>query len=804
MPPSVYDSEDGSGDELVLDACHSGARLNIDTNHELHLPELEGRTASHSNEHMYGPARVDPTSMPRIMTEADMFDIESTFNLDGAADKGKSKKRRQTVGEIAESPRKRVKESARSHTATHNGITAARMQVSEAALPRESETMPNEDAVESMQGAKSFGTQVARENVLMLPSSGDMAESVVETGDVPDVTIRFATGEQQMMVEQALRNAEPGIYSHDPDTVHVNQDGTGEHNKQNGDHGSNSSGSIPWSAEPIGNTQTPSTGSKKRTQSSQSAKSNKSAKSARRIALTQVTPSHGLDMSSSQVSQDELSMPAPDYIPHHASRTRGASTETGSQDRISDHVATGNAEIDDYEKPSSLDPPQEHYKAKPSRSRSAAVEYTPIDWSVPPEKFGKKKANNRRTRTASAIGDSDVQLNNDADEQLQIEAEIARRAKEARDEDSSGARISTAIDKEAGAGIDTPTAAKTPKTTSMKKGRKNSARKEAQSQLGESQADHAVDQTVTPIHPGHEDMAPEEVPTHAVSKELSIPVIERPFATAGTPASANPSPLPSIMSPGPDAAAPASTPTPSSMAPPSSTASSKKKKSKRSHTTIFEDHVGLRRPGMEEEPDVEVVSLKQQQATRKKRGRPKKQPLPEEKLEVEKDEAQDDQDVVMHDAGITEQAEPQAQMEKEKQKPQPTKRGRGRPRKSQVQEVQETQEEVQVEDEAQEQAAVVVAEEEEDLFAAVDAVRDDAAVSQRDTFTTDVGEEAQGVIDVGTGKENGAVRPATEKVAAVVKEKQAPHSPIKKALTVYRVGLSRKQRIQPLLRIMKK
>ncbi|KAG8630189.1 hypothetical protein KVT40_001808 [Elsinoe batatas] len=808
MPRLVCDSEDGSSDELFLDAHGSGVHLDEDPD------SFSGRGAqqsqpgatTHLNRNFgANDGNASLTKMPYGTAGADVFDIESTFSYDGAADRAKSKKRRQTAGEVAESPRKRFKEGTRSQSTRHSGGSIELTQASYNETYDQDGMMNNEDPVEALEGAKSLATQTARENVLMLPSSGDLGDDGRQ--EMPDATIRFATGEQQLMVEEALKNAVPGVYEQEQEMIVAETDGQIEHGSRREEHvSSNSSGSIPWSAEPIRNTQTPSTGSKKRTQSSQSAKSSKSAKAARRTASAQVTPGHSTDMSSSQVSLDELSMPAPEKTP--AKRSRAPQANVNSS--VHDQESTTSDFNDAPEADTSAAVPSEQYKAKPSRSRSAAIEYTPTDWSVPPEKLAKKQKS-KRTKTASAVGNVDSQSNHYADEQLQIEAEIARRAKEAREEDSSGTKDSTAANHTDEAQQDVPTndagPAATPqqKAKGSKKIRKDSGRRASQSQASPSR----IEESIPEQHPQEDAMAAgtphQDESMNILGQAVSIPVIER-TSTTPAPKADVASPMPSTASPAPASQVSVPTPTPNSMPPPASTASLRKTKNRRSHTTIFEDHVGLR--GQDEEDDIKIsepISLKQQQETRKKRGRPRKQPAPESEPELKPIDI-GQKDVVMQDAPVPVSGEEEPPQEATKKQPKttPAKRGRGRPRKSQMQEVQETQEEVAVDvSESQgEEPSVAAVEEEEDLFASMDAAKEaEAGKDDGASIQADSTEVIKKMSDVGTGKENGTV--AAAKPAAACKEKQL-HSPIKKGVTIYRVGLSRKQRIQPLLKMTKR
>ncbi|KAF2222300.1 hypothetical protein BDZ85DRAFT_263411 [Elsinoe ampelina] len=802
MPRLVFDSEEGSSDELFLDVNGSGVHLDEDLDsllgHGAQLSQPDATT--HFNCNLDQITEAKDANAPLIkmsygMAGADLFDIESTFSYNGAADKAKSKKRRQTAGEIAESPRKRFKESTRSQSTRHSDASIGHIQASYHGTYNQDGMMNNEDPVEALEGAKSLATQAARENVLMLPSSGDMGDDGEQ--EMPDATIKFATGEQQFMVEEALRNAVPGVYEQEEDTIVASRDVDKGHGTHREEHvSSNSSGSIPWSAEPIRNTQTPSTGSKKRTQSSRSAKSSKSAKASQRTASAQVTPAHGTDMSSSQVSLDELSIPAPEKTPAQRSRTRQISVES----IVHYQESTTPRPSETTETDTSAAVPLEQYKAKPSRSRSAAIEYTPTDWSVPPEKLAKKQKS-KRTKTAGAVGNADSQLNHDADEQLQIEAEIARRAKEAREEDSSGTKASTAANHTDEVLQDVPmndvgpAVTTQPKAKGSKKTRKDSGRRASQSQSSPSRVKESIPEQYTEEDAMAAGAPSQDKSTNVLGQEVGMPVVERPSTTPAAKGTVTP-PILSTASPAAASQASAPTPTPNSMPPPASIASLRRTKNRRSHTTIFEDHVGLR--GQDEEDDIkmsEPTSLKQQQETRKKRGRPRKQPAPEPEPELKPIEI-GRKDVVMQNAPVPvpDEEEPPQEATKKQPKTTPAKRGRGRPRKSQVQEVQETQEEVTDEspDVQQEKLTVAPAEEEEDLFASMDAAKE--AEADRD-------EEVQKMSDVGTGKENGTI--AAARTAAACKEKQ-PHSPIKKGVTIYRVGLSRKQRIQPLLKMTKR
>lgn len=842
MPPLVHDSEDESSEELFLDTY--GAEqfrdpIAIDDNLE-QLDSDDRLALVHARTHLKRKAfEAESQPLSTIMAlkaaTVDLFDIESTFGNDGAMDKSSTKKRRKTAGEMTESPRKRVKDTGRSWSTKHHIIEGPALNdIASKSKQTPAGMLCNEDAVETLQGARSFGTQAARENVLLPPSSGLSAECGAKDGTATAAnssgdTVRIATDEQQVMVEHALQ-ADPGIYEHESYPVESNvRLTTGDNGEVN--HSSNSSSSIPWSAGPISNTQTPSNNSKKRSQSSQSAKSNRSSKSKRRT-MSEQHNSRAID--SSQASHDELSMAPPEISSTSRKRSRRESatqsiSRSASDDR-STHRVNESASQDDLASPNI---PKEQYNVQPSRSRSAAIEYEQIDWSLPPEKAARKQKN-KRTKTGGSVNSENSQIDKQADAQLQLEAEVARRAREARDEDSSGLRARASAqnsrevkehDSEALSSGDS-SGVQAAELASHKKGDPNaSVAENERSPARTSQAERSIQQHLSQRRTTDLYTSQHITLEASKDKEISVPVLQHAFATPGVPASPTLPQSPQTTSPTTDnvlpghdarkdapthspssvADKPDSNPTSSAMLPPSSSA--RKKKSKRSHTTIFEDHVGLRGRGVaDDEAEVEEVhvSLKQQQATRKKRGRPRKvQPSSEDVAEKQEEE------VIRGDAKNTSGAD----MPLEAAVQEVPKKGRGRPKKKQQpDEVAETQAEASQPRSQKNSNQSAAYEDEEDLFAAADAERGSVVAKAIEEPARTPTPSPEKIMDLGVGKENPIHASVSSKDAdggvetiPRTSKERLMHSPIKKsALSKYRVGLSRTQRIQPLLRIMKR
>ncbi|PNS14684.1 hypothetical protein CAC42_1706 [Sphaceloma murrayae] len=818
MPRLVYDSEDESDDELSLPSNGSiGSNLFhrrdnsvIDYGSEDHSAPQHAQRASKRGSEV--EAQPPSTRLALQAAAMDLFDIQSTFGSDGTADKPISKKRRKTAGEVGESPRKKPKGNARSQSTRHyNNVsdsTSRRwMEISE--IPG------NEEDIGALQGAGSFKTQAARENVLLPPSSGDLGECVDvngarDDGQASGDTIRMATDEQQLMLQQAL-NAKSEIDggSHNraaEASVHVSS----EHTIRTGHelhHSSNSTDSIPWSAGPIQNTQTPSTGSKKRSQSSQSARASTSGKSARRAASEQVTPSQVCrNIDSSQASHDE----------QHIIVSAEEVDPIGTQHRMTDEPFGAErtsrsqaleAQLPQQDDLTAIGLPKERYRAKPSRSRSAAIEYEPVDWSVPPERLMKQRKN-KRTKTAGAVQGTDIQIDEAMKEQIRSEAEFARRAREAREEDSSAdkARVSGLTAKASGQAMEiiadpangqdasalAPEVLRRQGSLTTRTKRNDNRSNQRSDELESGRTNNAKEPSGPgSVHPnaaaGNIDISEPNVSGTSPSQQETVHSSSDVNVAAANTAATD---------------KPVSTPDAFLMPPPSSTSSRKKKPGKRSHTTIFEDHVGLRDHDRTEEDDVvEVVSLKQQQATRKKRGRPRKQPKAEEEVAETQETALKPSD----DGQAGAMAQPPSNQAT-------AKRGRGRPKKvvtvEPVQQIEETQaDESERRLDRQPEQPVVAPAEDDDLFAVVDAEREaeSARVAEGITRSPNGSQECGTErSDIGTGKENTTETSKTASREVSAAQDRQMHSPIKKGVTVYRVGLSRKQRIQPLLRMLKR
>ncbi|KAF2149047.1 hypothetical protein K461DRAFT_324479 [Myriangium duriaei CBS 260.36] len=355
--------------------------------------------------------------------------------------------------------------------------------------------------------------------------------------------------------------------------------------------------------------------------------------------------------------------------------------------------------------------PQEQYKPRPSRSRSAQIQESVVDLGTTPEKAAKK----RKRRTMTEI--EDTQRDKDG-----LDEELKRRAREARKDDSSA-------DKRSSASTGTAQTATTEK-------------------ISDSQAPRSGHEPQS-----HHSTPPDSAPTPSAPTALPTTTDHRPGKTP-------PPPDIQIVIPRPR-------PSPTFATPKAPASASKRgpKSSRRSHTTIFEDHVGLT-----DRPDPSP-NLRQQQAVRKRgRGRPRKT-RPEEMVAegqggVEgQGEAEEEEDLIAMAEGD--------RIRKEKEVAAPTQRKRGRPRK-------EVPVPVAAPEEGPEKENAVVARAEEEDAPAVDrAVECRPSTPERE------------------------VEPPT----TVEKAARPTHSPIRKSTpggATFRVGLSKRQRIQPLLRVCKR
>lgn len=383
--------------------------------------------------------------------------------------------------------------------------------------------------------------------------------------------------------------------------------------------------------------------------------------------------------------------------------------------------------------------PAEQYKPRPSRSRSAQVAEPQIDWSVAPEKAAKSKKRRAESAMAATPLEKRQRAGNPLSNGDSMQEELMLRAKQAREEDSSGARTVT----------------------------KHSVEHNV-SAVSSTECDDShieVHEQVQAVQQGTATTT-----THDLSQEnVSVPAITDPTMNVSIEI-ANPPPSSSFATPGLPASA--SLPSPS-----------RSSKARRSHTTIFEDHVGL-----DEQPDASP-NLKQQQAQRK-RGRPRKT-------------ARKDEDIA---EGNLENQGGTGDIEK------PVTKKRGRPAKTPAREPSPgPPANAADEDDDHTQAATkpndVVQQEPSTLDSGADKAATESTPPAMDQLTPEeeTTSKSSRHPDVGGGQENQIINPVTSGVEKdMACSARTTHSPIKKGGTIFRVGLSKRQRIQPLLRMLKR
>jgi len=351
--------------------------------------------------------------------------------------------------------------------------------------------------------------------------------------------------------------------------------------------------------------------------------------------------------------------------------------------------------------------PREQYQARASRSRSTQITDAHIDWSAVPEKVAKK----RRRKTA----DCPPHPSSSVDPLFTASPELRKSQTHRSDKTATSVPETDCLTAEH------PTAIEA--TLSV-------VEESRQSEIAE-----------TPQEP--ETIADQQIDSasqasHHSAVEVRIPAISWETLTQDK----------ALLDMPPPSMPPPTMPPPSTVDAPSK----RGRKSKRSHTTIFEDHVGL-------EPVLPSQNLKQQQAARKTdvtgkrgRGRPKKA------------DAEKPQEL----ASIVEETPPElAPVEnsppKEAETPKPASQASG------------------------------------------PATPPTPESSPPNSSFPSSGRTAREAI--GTGKENDVTPTADITLSAPSLKKSTnassePHSPIKQGKNVFRVGLSKRQRIKPLLKII--
>jgi len=384
------------------------------------------------------------------------------------------------------------------------------------------------------------------------------------------------------------------------------------------------------------------------------------------------------------------------------------------------------------------------------RAKTVQIDFNNIDWSVAPEKANKK----RKRRTNTEINDNNIDM-------TEI---LLEKANAARDEDSSA-------------------------TKNTLTGESNKGRTIIQEEIAviSTNTEHAFVQDKNdssgPDEPVTTQLELEEVPDITMEDPVNDPVgnlvqedtvIEDIHPPTPKPRSIIEVSIPRIEPPDFEFLEPM-LPSP---APPAPSSTNSIKKSRRSHTTIFEDHVG-----MDERPDTEL-NLKQQQASRKKgRGRPKKQKvsIDEEVTEVE---SEIEQEVVV-----------------------PTKRGRKKGKMAKpVETVDELQaaEVEQVGNEVEEAAEVETFEDSHKETPQLPVEPSQPKLSTPEDTNQHIATVK--VIDqtIMTNQTDLTELTDVTEVESTKPTEKPMHSPIKTSTTAFRVGLNKKQRIRSLLKSVKR
>lgn len=352
--------------------------------------------------------------------------------------------------------------------------------------------------------------------------------------------------------------------------------------------------------------------------------------------------------------------------------------------------------------------PREQYQARASRSRSTQIADVHIDWHAVPEKVAKKK----RRKTADCPPNDPT---SSVDPLFTASPEL-RKSQNPRPSKTAA----TIPESEVTPSEDTPVLGATVSVTEAS----HQTEIAETPQEREPTADH---QTNSASQASHHSAVEVRIPARS-SKTImqDKALLEMP----------------------PPSMPPPTMPPPSIIDAPSK----RGRKSKRSHTTIFEDHIGL-------EPVLPSQNLKQQQAARKT------------------------------DAT--------------------GKRGRGRPKKADAEKAQEPAsvvEETPPERAPLEDSPPKEAETPKPASQPALATPPAPESSPPTSSSPSSGRTAREAI--GTGKENDVTRTADLTLSAPSHKKSTiaspnePHSPIKTGKNVFRVGLSKRQRIKPLLKII--
>lgn len=558
--------------------------------------------------------------------------------------------------------------------------------------------------------------QLARESVLFSAEPESQA------------TVRWSTGEHERIVREAIGNANKTSEVVDAGM----QDGSREGGVLEGIVTSaqleGSSGSIPWSLEsPVQLYEDAPRGKLRRPGSKQ-------------ISSSSLQPSSRQPSSSSRQPSSASGQPSSSSRPlSSASRQPSSSASVAKSDSQSLQQDLNNP--------------------RPGRSQSAQVQDVDANWTLCDGGASKK----RKRRTATEIGLFDESLSE----------ELQRRAKEARRADSSGSkRVSTGSSvahRNEGSGITSTesSVARRHESTGIASTRSSAACRDEPAGIATTASSAAHKATETSTEQSVEQSTDHELPTGTDGQSFTqidvqaedanaIPAVDTITSqvedssnatSAGTPTSLPPNKVVEVVIPRPaPPVAEFATPT----APASASRKTNKTKKSRSHTTIFEDHVGLR-----DRPDPSP-NLHQQQATRK--------------------------------------------------------RGRGRPRKVRPEEPKPTVIEESAPDPTQGDAIVIRDEDEEDLLA----TKDHPPVAEPEIASPPVAEAADNVEvpapiieepQISMGKENASWSSGKEMTPPPRDTSPRPmHSPIRKSVggVSLRVGLSKRQRIQPLLRVCKR
>ncbi|GAB7338866.1 hypothetical protein MBLNU457_5552t1 [Dothideomycetes sp. NU457] len=351
--------------------------------------------------------------------------------------------------------------------------------------------------------------------------------------------------------------------------------------------------------------------------------------------------------------------------------------------------------------------PREQYQARASRSRSTQIADIHIDWSAVPERVAKKKR--RKTADAQPNPSSSVDPLLTASPELR-KSQTPRSNKTAVTETESGSSAAEHV-----------TA--------------------AEATLSVTEESHRSEIAETPQEP--DISADQQVDSASQASHHSLVEVRSPVRSSESTTRDKP-----LLEMPPPSMPPPSMPPPSMVDAPSK----RGRKSKRSHTTIFEDHIGL-------EPVLPSQNLKQQQAARKTeatgkkgRGRPKK-------VDAEK---------IQEPAMVVEETPPEpAPLEnspaKEAETPKPASQS---------------------------------------LAHATPPTPESSPLRSSSPSSGRTAREA-----IGTGKESDVTPTADITLSAPSLKKSVnmssePHSPIKTGKNVFRVGLSKRQRIKPLLKIV--